>query len=71
MSFLRTRLLDKGLIQPAGYGRVAFTMPGFEAFVRQQARSLTLNGCRGEKDTRDDAAERAARDAMPAAAAVR
>ncbi len=37
MSFLRTRLLDKGLIQPAGYGRVAFSMPGFEAFVLQQA----------------------------------
>jgi len=35
MSFLRTRLLDEGLIQPAGYGRVAFSMAGFEAFVRQ------------------------------------
>lgn len=30
----RAGLLDKGLIEAAGYGQLAFTVPGFERFVR-------------------------------------
>lgn len=37
LSYIRTRLLNKGLIQAAGYGRVAFSLPGFEDFVMIEA----------------------------------
>lgn len=37
LGYIRTRLLDKGLIQPAGHGRVAFSLPGFEHFVTEEA----------------------------------
>ena len=37
LSYVRARLLDKGLIQPIGYGRVAFSFPGFETFVLIEA----------------------------------
>lgn len=36
VSYARSRLLDKGLIQAAGHGRIAFSMPGFEAFVNAE-----------------------------------
>lgn len=36
LSYIRTRLLDKGLIQPSGHGRVAFSLPGFEHFVTEE-----------------------------------
>jgi hypothetical protein len=38
LSYLRSRLLDKGLITAAGRGRVGFTLPGFDAFVAEQNR---------------------------------
>lgn len=33
LGYVRTRLLDKGLIQAAGWGRVAFSFPGFAEFA--------------------------------------
>ncbi len=33
LGYVRTRLLDKGLIQAAGWGRVMFSFPGFAEFV--------------------------------------
>ncbi|MCQ9165098.1 hypothetical protein [Arthrobacter sp. STN4] len=30
----RTRLLDAGLIEPAGHGRVAFAIPGLHEYLR-------------------------------------
>lgn len=36
VSYIRGRLLAKGLIQPAGHGRIAFTTPGFETYVAAQ-----------------------------------
>jgi len=38
LSYLRSRLLDKGLITAAGRGKVGFTLPGFDAFVAEQNR---------------------------------
>jgi hypothetical protein len=35
----RDRLLDKGIIEPAGHGRLRFTLPGFTDYVRTQAAS--------------------------------
>jgi len=37
LSYVRTRLLNKGLIRAAGYGRIAFSLPGFEDFVMIEA----------------------------------
>lgn len=34
LSVQRRRLLDKGLIETAGHGRLRFTTPGFSAFIR-------------------------------------
>ncbi|QNN52990.1 ATP-binding protein [Nocardioides mesophilus] len=34
ISVPRDRLLDKGIIEPAGHGRLRFTLPGFDAYVR-------------------------------------
>jgi len=34
----RTRLIDAGLIEPAGYGLVRFTIPGLREHVRQSHR---------------------------------
>jgi hypothetical protein len=34
MSMIRGRLIDKGFIQPQGRGLLAFTIPGFAAFIR-------------------------------------
>jgi AAA ATPase domain len=36
LSVQRRRLLDKGLIEAAGHGRLQFTTPGFAAFVREE-----------------------------------
>jgi AAA ATPase domain len=36
LSVQRRRLLDKGLIETAGHGRLQFTTPGFAAFVRDE-----------------------------------
>lgn len=33
----RERLIEKGVIEPVGHGLVRFTMPGFAAYVRDQA----------------------------------
>ena len=33
LSAVRRRLIDKGLVQPAGHGRIEFSIPGFERFV--------------------------------------
>lgn len=33
LSSVRRRLIDKGLIQPTGHGRVEFSIPGFEIFI--------------------------------------
>lgn len=38
ISYLRSRLLDKGLIAAPMRGRLAFTMAGFEDFVAEQSR---------------------------------
>lgn len=37
ISVPRQRLIDKGIIEAVGYGKVAFTMPGFEMYVAAQA----------------------------------
>jgi hypothetical protein len=36
ISYLRSRLLDKGLISAPARGKVSFTIPGFDRFVLQQ-----------------------------------
>jgi hypothetical protein len=36
VSSARQGLLDKGLVEAAGHGRLKFTMPGFAEFVRTQ-----------------------------------
>jgi hypothetical protein len=36
VSMARASLIDKGLIAPSGRGLLEFTIPGFDAFVRQQ-----------------------------------
>jgi hypothetical protein len=36
-SLARAKLIDKGLIEAVGHGQLAFTVPGFERFVRAQA----------------------------------
>lgn len=37
LSGARQRLIDKGILEPAGHGLIAFTMPGFEDFVRAES----------------------------------
>lgn len=37
VSMPRDRLLDKGIIEPAGHGLLRFTLPGFTEYVRTQA----------------------------------
>ncbi|MDQ2796239.1 MAG: ATP-binding protein [Actinomycetota bacterium] len=39
LSGARRRLIDKGLLEPAGYAKLAFTMPGFEEFVRAETEA--------------------------------
>jgi hypothetical protein len=39
VSMPRDRLLDKGIIEPAGHGLLRFTLPGFTDYVRTQAAS--------------------------------
>jgi hypothetical protein len=39
LSVQRRRLIDKGLIETAGYGRLRFTTPGFAAFVQAETSS--------------------------------
>lgn len=39
LSRVRQTLLDKGLIEAVGQGRLRFTMPGFAEFLRQQAEA--------------------------------
>ena len=36
ISVPRDRLLDKGIIEAAGHGRLRFTLPGFADYVRSQ-----------------------------------
>ena len=35
-SVYRKRLLNKGVIQQAGYGELAFTLPRFDVFIKMQ-----------------------------------
>lgn len=37
LSVQRRRLIDKGLVEAAGHGRLRFTTPGFAAFVREES----------------------------------
>lgn len=37
LSAVRRRLIDKGLVQPAGHGRIEFSIPGFDTFVQTEA----------------------------------
>lgn len=37
LSSARQSLIDKGLVEPVGHGRLRFTMPGFAEFVRDHA----------------------------------
>lgn len=37
LSPARQSLIDKGLVEPVGHGRLRFTIPGFAEFVRHQA----------------------------------
>ena len=37
VSMPRDRLLDKGIVEPAGHGLLRFTLPGFTEYVRTQA----------------------------------
>lgn len=41
----RERLIDKGIIEPAGRGEVRFTMPGFDRYIR-----ATLAGAPADSD---------------------
>lgn len=38
VSDVRQQLIDRGLIEPAGYGELQFTIPGFAAYLREEAR---------------------------------
>jgi hypothetical protein len=42
LSYARARLIDKGIIVPAGRGRVAFALPGFAQFVRDRGETTAL-----------------------------
>lgn len=35
----RERLIDKGIIEPAGHGELRFTMPGFDRYIRETTAS--------------------------------
>lgn len=35
LSMVRRSLMDKGLIDAPRYGQLAFTVPGFDAYIRQ------------------------------------
>jgi hypothetical protein len=37
ISMVRERLLDKGVVEATGHGRLRFTLPGFAAYVRTQS----------------------------------
>lgn len=37
ISMVRRSLMDKGLIEPSGHGKLRFTAPGFGAFIREYA----------------------------------
>lgn len=39
ISMARRALMDKGLVEPDGYGKLRFTAPGFGAFIREDADS--------------------------------
>ncbi|WP_193614316.1 AAA family ATPase [Nocardioides lijunqiniae] len=41
ISQVRQELIDRGLIEPAGYGELRFTIPGFAGFLRREARRET------------------------------
>lgn len=60
ISVVRNRLIDRGIIEPAGHGLLRFTIPGFDAYVRNDtdapppatpppppARALTSGAPRG------------------------
>lgn len=36
LSVDRSRLIHKGVVEVSGYGRLAFTLPGFAAYVRDR-----------------------------------
>lgn len=38
ISDVRQLLIDRGLIEPAGYGKLRFTIPGFATYLRHEAR---------------------------------
>lgn len=40
----RDRLIDKGILEPAGHGELRFTLPGFAAYVREQAPAGSPSG---------------------------
>ena len=42
LSVPRARLLDKGLVQAAGRGRLEFTIPGFADYVLNRAEWTQL-----------------------------
>ena len=44
ISVPRDRLLDKGVIEPAGHGHLRFTLPGFADYIRQQAGTEDVPG---------------------------
>lgn len=38
LSQVRQQLIDRGLIEPAGHGKLRFTIPGFAAYLRDESR---------------------------------
>ena len=43
ISAVRQQLIDRGLIEPAGYGALQFTIPGFASHLREQSHRDTGN----------------------------
>jgi hypothetical protein len=44
LSMVRRNLIIKGIVEEAGYGRLRFTIPGFESFVLDQERPTEETG---------------------------
>lgn len=64
ISDVRQQLIDRGLIEPAGYGELRFTIPGFAAYLREEARR-EVGGLAGELDESYTPAARARRSDDP------
>ncbi len=48
----RARLIDAGIIQPAGYGQVPFTVPYLRGYLQEHAATMGLEALRLNRPAR-------------------